>query len=322
MRAATYYENGGPEVFRYEGVPDPEPGLDDVLIRVEAIGIQGGDVMNRREGELTNNPHVVGYQCAGVVLSVGGLVTAFKEGDRVVTTGVDGSHAELRSTGQSFCWLIPEGLSMEEAACVPIEFGTAHDCLFEFGRLKAGETVLINAAASGVGIAALQLAKRAGARVIATASSDERLERLHQFGMDDGINYASGSFSQTLRTLTNGAGADVIVDAVGGPTLQQSLQCLAYRGRCINFGNAGRADTNQLDISTMIGNNQTFVNYFLGAELFFSQRPRDIIADLLDEVANGQLRVEIDRTFPLADASDAHAYIESRQALGRVVLTV
>ena len=141
MRAATYYENGGPEVFRYEGVPDPQPGLDDVLIRVEAIGIQGGDVMNRREGELTNNPHVVGYQCAGVVLSVGGLVTAFKEGDRVVTTGVDGSHAELRSTGQSFCWLIPEGLSMEEAACVPIEFGTAHDCLFEFGRLKAGETV-------------------------------------------------------------------------------------------------------------------------------------------------------------------------------------
>jgi NADPH2:quinone reductase len=320
MKAAVYYETGGPEVFRFEDVPDPDVGPDDVLIAVEAISIEGGDTLNRLGGELARVPHIVGYQAAGPVIAVGDDVTGIAVGDRVVTVGLDGSHAQLRAVGQSFSWVIPEGLSTEEAACVPVPFGTASDCLFEFGRLQAGENVLIHAGASGVGIAAIQMAKRAGARVMATASSDERLARLGAYGMDHGINYASGDFVDSVRRLTDGVGADVIVDGVGGPTLQKSLHCLAYRGRCITFGDAGRAIPSPLDISSMRANNQSLLGYFLGAELFLSPRPHAVIAGILDDVASGDLRVVIDRRFPLAEAGEAHAYIESRQAFGRVLL--
>src|SRR5271165_5477899 len=199
MKAAVYYETGGPDVFRYEDVPDPICGSGDVLIRVEAVSIEGGDTLNRLGGDLTSVPHVVGYQCAGVVVEVGDGVDDLAPGDRVVTVGLDGSHAELRVTGRTFCWPIPDGLSTEEAACVPVPFGTADDCLFEFGRLRAGETALIHAGASGVGIAAIQLAKRAGAQVLATASSPERLARLAEFGLDDGIDYTTVDFVQSVR---------------------------------------------------------------------------------------------------------------------------
>jgi NADPH2:quinone reductase len=320
MKAAVYYETGGPDVFRLEDVPDPDVGRDDVLIRVEAISIEGGDTLNRLGGDLASVPHIVGYQCAGTVLTIGDDVDGIAVGDRVVTVGVDGSHAELRAVGQSFCWVVPDGLSTEEAACVPVPFGTASDCLFEFGRLQPGESVLIHAGASGVGIAAIQMAKQAGARVMATASSDERLARLVDYGLDHGINYASNDFVDAVRQLTDGAGADVIVDSVGGSNLQKSLHCLAYRGRCMTFGDAGRDITSMLDISTMRANNQSLVGYFLGAELFLSPRPHGVIARILDDIAQGQFRVVIDQRFPLGEAGEAHAYIESRQAFGRVLL--
>jgi NADPH2:quinone reductase len=322
MKAAVYYENGGPEVLRYEDVPDPTPGPGEVLVQAHAIGIQGGDVLNRFKGALAQVPHIVGYQSAGDVAALGEGVTRFAVGDRVVSLGLNGSHAELRATHESFCWLIPDGVSYEEAACVPTEFGTASDCLFEFGRLQAGETVLIHAGASGVGIAAIQLAKRAGATVLATASSDERLARLSEFGLDHGINYATNDFVDAARALTDGRGVNVIVDGVGGPTLQKSFLALAYRGRIVSFGNAGRDEATTLDISTMDGNNQSFTDYFLGIEIFLSPRPHEVIAHVLDDIAKGELRVVIDRRFPLSAAADAHDYVESRRALGRVVLTV
>ena len=320
MKAAVYYETGDPGVFRFEDVPDPDVGGHDVLIRVEAVSIEGGDTLNRLRGELGRLPHIVGYQCAGTVLTVGDGVSGITVGDRVVTVGLDGSHAQLRAVDQSFCWVIPEGLSTEEGACVPVPFGTASDCLFEFGRLQAGESVLIHAGASGVGIAAIQMAKQAGARVMATASSDERLARLGEYGLDHGINYASNDFVDAVRQLTDGGGADVIVDSIGGSNLQKSLHCLAYRGRCITFGDAGRDVTSRLDISTMRSNNQSLVGYFLGAELFLSPRPHAVIAGILDDIAAGRLRVVVDRRFPLDEAGEAHAYIESRQAFGRVLL--
>jgi NADPH2:quinone reductase len=320
VKAAVYYETGGPEVLRYEDVPEPVMAGNEILVRVEAISIEGGDTLNRSGGEMTGTPHIVGYQCAGTVVAVGDGVTLFGEGDRVVTVGLDGSHAELRAVAEPFCWRIPDALSTEAAACVPVPFGTADDCLFEFGRLEAGETALIQAGASGVGIAAIQLAKRAGARVLATASRDEKLERLVELGLDEGINYATTDFVSEVRRLTDGRGADVIVDSVGGTTLQGSIRCLAYRGRCVTVGDAGRQGTEQLDISTLRPNNQSLTGYFLGAELFLSGRPHAMIAGHLDDIAAGRLRVVIDRRFPLADAAAAHAYIESRQAFGRVLL--
>ena len=151
-------------------------------------------------------------------------------------------------------------------------------------------------------------------------SSDERLARLGEFGLDHGINYASVDFAEAVRELTGGRGADVIVDSIGGSTLQKSLQCLAYRGRCMTFGDAGRETPSTLDISTMRAQNQSLVGYFLGAELFLSPRPHAMIAALLDDIASGELRVVIDRRFSLEEAGEAHAYIESRQAFGRVLL--
>ncbi len=320
MKAAVYYETGGPEVFRYEEVPDPVPGPGEVLVRVEAVSIEGGDTLNRLGGDIPRAPHIVGYQCAGTVVATGEGVVALSPGDRVVTVGVDGSHAELRAVAEPFCWLIPAGLTTEEAACVPVPFGTADDCLFEFGRFQAGETVLIQAGASGVGIAAIQLAKRAGATVLATASSRDRLDRLVPLGLDHGIDYTAEDFAESVRRLTDGRGADVIVDAVGGPTLQKSLSCLAYRGRCVSFGDAGRDPAAKLDISTLRPNNQTLVGYFLGAELFLAPRAHVMIAGHLDDIGAGRLRVVIDRRYRLEQAGEAHAYIDSRQAFGRVLL--
>ncbi|HWD54286.1 MAG TPA: zinc-binding alcohol dehydrogenase family protein [Acidimicrobiales bacterium] len=320
MKAAVYYETGAPEVFRYEDVPDPTAGPGDILIDVEAISIEGGDTLNRLGGDLTRLPHIVGYQCAGTVVEVGADVRGFAVGDRAVTVGVDGSHAERRTTPEAFAWKVPDGVTTDEAACVPVPFGTADDCLFEFGHLQAGETALIQAGAGGVGIAAIQMAKRAGARVLSTASSDDRLERLKELGLDEGINYVTHDFVAEARRLTDGRGVDVVVDSVGGATLQGSINVLAYRGRCVTVGDAGRSAADRLDISNMRGNNQTLSGYFLGAELLLSPRPHPMIAGHLDAIARGELKVVIDRTFPLSDAAGAHAYIESRQAFGRVLL--
>ncbi len=164
------------------------------------------------------------------------------------------------------------------------------------------------------------MAKRAGAVVIATASSGARLERLHEYGLDEGINYQEEDFVGRVRELTSGRGADVIVDSVGGTNLRKSLQALAYRGRCISFGDAGREESTSLDISPMRGNNQVFTSYFLGAELFLGSRAHAVIQGILEDVENNRLQVVIDRTYALADAEEAHAYIESRQAFGRVLL--
>jgi len=320
VKAAVYYETGGPEVLRYEDVPDPTVAESEILISVEAVSIEGGDTLNRLGGEMSRVPHVVGYQCAGTVIDVGDQVTAFAVGDRAVTVGADGSHAELRAVPEQFAWSIPQGLSTEEAACVPVPFGTADDCLFEFGHLTSGETVLIHAGAGGVGIAAIQIAKRAGARVLATASSDAKLERLKELGLDEGINYVTHDFVAESRRLTDGKGLDLIIDSVGGVTLQGSINALAYRGRCVTVGDAGRTRAQLLDISGLRGNNQTLSGYFMGAELFLSPRPHELVARYLESIANGEYRVIIDKTFPLSDATGAHAYIESRQSFGRVLL--
>jgi len=318
MKAAVYYENGGPEVLRYEDFPDPDLHPRGVIIKVEAIAIEGGDTLNRWRGALMTNPHVVGYQAAGEIVAVGAEVTHLKIGQKVATVNNWGSHAELRSVPARNCWVIPDGYDVKKAAAIPVTFGTADDCLFEAGRLKAGETVLVQAGASGVGVAAIQLAKRAGATVLATASSDERLERLKPLGLDHGINYAREDVVKEVMRLTDKKGADVIVDSVGGPTLQGSINALAYRGRVSMVGAAGR-EPMVVDVGAMMGGNRQLRGVFLGAEIM-TDRVHDNIQRLIDEAARGELEVLIDKVFPLSDAAGAHAYIESRAAVGRVVL--
>jgi NADPH2:quinone reductase len=318
MKAAVYYETGSPDVFRYEDVPDPVCGAGMVLIGVEAISIEGGDTLNRLGGEMATTPHIVGYQCAGTIREVGEGVTDRHVGERAVATMMWGSHAELVAVPSVITWPIPDGGDVVKCACVPVAFGTADDCLFEFGHLTAGEGVLIQAGAGGVGIAAIQLAKRAGATVLATASSEERLKPLYELGMDHGVDYSQSGWVDRVRELTGGKGVDLVVDSVGGKVLQGSVQCLAYRGRCITVGGAGR-DEQPLDVRALGMGNQSITGVFLGAEIL-NPRAHDMIQRHVDDVAAGRLRVVVDRTFPLADAAAAHAYIESRQAVGRVVL--
>ncbi len=320
MKAAVYYETGAPEVFRYEEVPDPVVRPGGIVFDVRAISIEGGDVLNRAGGAMMTHPHIVGYQAAGIVQEVGDGVVSFTPGQRVVATMAFGSHASLVSVPARAAYAVPENMDLAQAACVPIAFGTAHDCLFEFGRLKAGEIVLVQAAAGGVGLAAVQLAKRAGARVLGTASSDEKLERLRAFGLDFGINYRTSNAAAAVMAATDGQGVNLVVDSVGGHTLEQSIACLAYRGRLSWVGNAGR-ETYAPVVSGLMQKNARLNGIYLGGEL--NERPtrtRAMIEALLADCATGALKVVVDRAFPLSEAAAAHAYIESRGAFGRVVL--
>ena len=321
MKAAVYYETGEPEVLRYEEVPEPQLRKGGVLIDVAAIAIQGGDTLNRTGGLMASTPHIVGYQASGIVREVGDGVTAFVPGQPVVATMGFGSHAEVISVPAGSVWAVPEGLSLEEAAGVPIEFGTADDCLFEFGRLQKGETVLIQAGASGVGLAAIQLAKAAGATVLATASSDDRLERLREYGLDHGINYTTVDVAQEVMKYTNGTGVNLVVDSVGGSTLEGSIASLAYRGRISWVGRAGREERPP-EVWTIMQKNASITGVFLGAEMAMNpSRTHPLIDNLLARVARKELTVVIDATFPLAQAAEAHRYIESRKAFGRVIMT-
>lgn len=318
MKAAVYYENGPPSVLKYEDVDDPVLLPQGIIIRVEAVSIEGGDTLNRGGGALVTRPHIVGYQAAGTIIDVGDEVTHLKRGQRVVTVNAFGSHAELRSVFARTAWPVPDGLDIRQAAAIPVPFGTADECLFEYGRLKAGETVLVQAGASAVGLAAIQLAKRAGATVIATASSPEKLAKIAPLGVDHGIDYAKSDVVAEVMRITGNKGVDVVVDPVGGPTLQASVNALAYRGRVSTVGQAGR-DPQKIDISSLMPGNRSITGVFLGAEIM-SDRVHDMIQRHIDDVAAGRLTVVIDSTYPLSEAAAAHAHIESRKAVGRVLL--
>src|SRR3954467_14858640 len=303
VKAAVIYENGAPGVLRYEDVPDPDCPDGCVVIDVEAISVEGGDLLARAGSPPPSVPHVVGYLAAGTVAEVGGGVADRAVGDRVVTLNMAGSHASKRAVPAISTWPIPDGLDAARAASVPVAVGTAQECLFHAGHLESGQTVLIHAGAGGVGMAAIQLAKQAGATVLATASSDDKLERLKEFGLDHGINYATENFAERTRELTDGRGADVIVDSVGGQTLSGGVGALTYRGTLVSVGVAGRAGS-EIEARELWTQNNTLRGVFLGG-VMLNEYPRAhaMIAELLERVARGELHVEIDRTFPLAEAA-------------------
>jgi NADPH2:quinone reductase len=321
MKAAVIYENGGPEVLRYEEAPDPECPDGCVVVDAEAISIEGGDLLARAAGELSAVPHIVGYLSAGVVSEVAADVQGRAVGERVVALNAAGSHAARRAVPAAMTWPIPAGLDAVRAACVPVAFGTAHECLFTAGGLAEGQTVLIHAGAGGVGMAAIQLAKRAGATVIATASREEKLQRLQALGLDHPINYATDSFVERTSELTDSRGVEVVLDSIGGQSLIDSIGVLAYRGRLVSVGVAARAGS-AIEARSLWTRNSSLHGVFLGGALLSEYaRVHPLIGDMLERVASGELQVEIDRSFPLANAAAAHAYAESREAFGRVVIT-
>jgi NADPH2:quinone reductase len=321
MKAAVIYATGEPEVLSYEDLPEPKCPDGCVIVDTEAISIEGGDLLARAEGELPQTPHVVGYLSAGTVSEVGAGVTDRAVGDRVVALNAAGSHAARRVVPAAMTWPIPDGLDAARAACVPVAFGTAYECLFTAGGLTEGQSVLIHAGAGGVGMAAIQLAKHAGATVFATASSDDKLRRLTALGLDHGINYATDSFVERVKQLTDSNGVDVVIDSIGGQNLVDSVEVLAYRGTLVSVGVAARAGS-AIEARSLWTRNNTLRGVFLGGAILPEYaRIHPMIGEMIQRVASGELHVEIDRSFPLADAAAAHEYVESRKAFGRVTIT-
>ena len=320
MKAAVIFENGPPDVLRYEDVPDPVCPDGCVMLDVEAISIEGGDLLARSVSPPEATPHIVGYLCAGTVVEAGAGVESPAIGEKVVALNANGSHAEKRVVPAIMTWPIPAGLDPAVAACIPVAVGTAQECLFTAAGLEEGQTVLIHAGGGGVGMAAIQLASQAGAAVISTASSDEKLERLKPLGLDHGINYADESFVERVRELTAGRGVDVVLDSIGGKNLVDSVEALAYRGTLVSVGVAGRSGSD-VEAKSLWGKNNTLRGVYLGGALL-AEYPRvhQMISDLIDRVARGDLHIEIDSTFALAEAAAAHAYLEGRNAFGRVVM--
>lgn len=318
MKAAVIHENGPPSVLRYEDVPDPVPGPGEILIAVEAISLEGGDLISRRMAPPQQRPHVLGYQAAGKIVALGAAAMRFRVGDRVATFHGAGSHASMRAVPEGLAFKISEGLDSETASTVPVTFGTAHDSLFDIGRLQAGETVLIQGGAGGFGMAAIQLAKQAGATVIATSSRDASLEKLRAFGMDHGINYTSEKVDERTRAVTGGRGADLVLDCAGGPGFDALMRATAYRGRMVTVG-AASGSFPTVSLMAILLHGVSVAGAMFGRDMA-TEHCRAFIDRRMEEVAAGKLRMPIHKVFPLSEAAAAHTEAETAHPFGRIIL--
>lgn len=319
MKAVFYSENGGPEVMTYGEHPDPEIGEHDVLVRNVAISIEGGDLLNRLLSPPERTPFVPGYQAGGVVEAVGAGVTRFSPGQRVVAFNWSGSHAEYMTAPEDFCFPVPDGLDMMIAASAPIAFGTAHDALVEYGQLRADETVLVQGAAGGVGLAAVQIAREIGATVIGTASSAERLQRIEQFGLDHGLDYRQDNIAERCLAITGGKGVDLALDLAGGKGKEMLVKALRPHGRYGAVG-ASTGDIPSFSFFELIGERLNVYGVSLGREMH-TDRVRKVIATIFAKLADRTYRMPIDRVFSLSNAVEAHRYVAEGHPLGRVMMT-
>jgi NADPH:quinone reductase-like Zn-dependent oxidoreductase len=284
---------------------------------VVAISIEGGDLINRATAAPQPAGHVPGYAASGEIIEVGAKVHDRFIGQKVTSFDMGGSHAELRAVKATQTWIVPDGLQMAAAAALPISFGTAHHSLFARGNLVDGETLLVQGGAGSVGGAAIQLAHRAGSKVLATVSGAARAARLRAYGLDAAIDHRSEDVTAAVMRLTDGRGVDLVVDPVGS-TLAGSLAALRPEGRLVFVGNAGRASLD-LDLWPALQANQTLLGVFMGSQLEKPEVHRTV-DDMLRLAATDELEVPIDRRFSLCEVAAAHAYAEENSILGRVVL--
>jgi NADPH:quinone reductase len=322
MKAIRIEEYGGPEVLQYVDVEKPEADAGKVLIKVHAAGINYAETMQRQNKYLTPTklPSVLGSEAAGVVEEVGAGVTNLKVGDRVLTLG-EGAYAQYVVAPARGVFPLPANVSFEQAVTIPVQGLTAYEILKFSGQLKPGESVLVHAAAGGVGVYAVQLAKLLGAgMVIATASTAEKLELAKSLGADQVINYAENKDWHTqVRELTGGKGADVILEMVGGEVFNQNLKCLATFGRMVVFGAASN-EIPTLNPMQLMYRNHSVVGYWLVNTLKNPQLFVAHMSELLGWIATGKVKLHVEHTFPLSQTAKAHEAIESRQTTGKVVL--
>ena len=299
----------------------PEPGEGEVRIEVRAAGVNFADIMQRR-GHYQGGPeptYVPGMEVAGVVDAVGEGVGR-SVGDEVVGMVGRGGYAEYVLGDANGLFDVPEGMSFEEAAGFPVQFLTAHNCLHGWGGLEEGERVLIHAAAGGVGTAAVQIAREAGAETFGTASTREKLDLASDLGLDHPINYTETDFADEVNDLTDGEGVDLVLDGVGGDTTERSLDCLAHFGRMVSYG-AASGEPGRPDTASLLFSNQRVVGYHLGQAMY--RAPGEVMSampPLTEMLSSGTLEVQVGETFALEDAADAHQYIENRESSGKVLL--
>ncbi|MDB4943864.1 MAG: putative Zn-dependent oxidoreductase [Labilithrix sp.] len=322
MRAVRCQELTGPRSLRVDEVPSPTPGPSEVLIRVHAAGLNFPDVLMTygKYQFRSDPPFVPGGEAAGEVLAVGSAVTRVKPGDRVACTMMNGAMAEEIAVPELAVVKLPDGVSFEVGAATLLTYATTYHALVDRADLKAGETLLVLGAAGGVGTAALEIGKLLGARVIAAASTDEKIAFCKEHGADEGINYAKEDLKERAKALTGGSGANVVYDPVGGPYADAALRSIAWEGRYLVVGFAA-GDIPKIPLNLVLLKGCQIVGVFWGA--FVAREPAKNLASsekLLAWVAEGKLRPHVDAVVKFADAAQAFERMERREVKGKLVL--
>jgi putative PIG3 family NAD(P)H quinone oxidoreductase len=316
---------GGPDVLVPEERPMPELGTGEVLIRVAAAGVNRPDVMQRK-GQYpppAGATDIPGLEVAGEVAALGPEATRWKAGDKVMALVVGGGYAEYCPAHESHCLPVPGKLSLVEAAAVPETFFTVWYNMFERGKLKGGETFLVHGGSSGIGTAAIQLAKAAGCRVITTAGSAEKCEACKALGADVAINYKTEDFVAVTKSATGGKGADVILDMVGGDYIERNYEAAAVEGRVVQIAFQGSPKT-VVDFRRLMLKRLTHTGSTLRARSVPDKGTiaRGVERDVLPLLADGRVKPVIDSTFPLREAAAAQARMEESVHIGKIVLTL
>ncbi len=326
MRAAVITEPGGPDVLKVMEADDPVPGPEDVLVDVKASALNRADLL-QREGSYPAPPgspaDIPGLEFAGVVLEAGDRVIGMAKGDRVFGLLGGGGYASRTVTHHRMAVPIPDSWDFVQAAATPEVYFTAYDALFNRGNLQMGEKVLVHAAGSGVGTAAVQLAHHAGAFVFGTAGSAEKLAGAAKLGMDVGINYHDEDFAAVVKEHTGGTGVDVLIDFIGAPYWDQNIASMAVLGRLVEVGLMGGSRV-EVDLGRLMGKRLQVTGTGLrGRSLeeklaLTAQFKRHVLPHL----ASGSMKPIVDRTFPLEEVAEAHRYMETNANFGKIVLTI
>ncbi len=320
MQAIRVHTTGGPEVLSYETLPVPEPGPDQVRIKVAATGLNFIETYHRSGLYQLPLPFIPGSEFAGTIDAAGAGVTGWAPGERVATAAGIGGYAEYALAPAAKLVRVPDTIDLKLAAAVMLQGCTAHYLTHSTYPLRAGETCVVTAAAGGVGLLLVQMAKRLGARVLGLVSNEAKAALAREAGADAVILYSQERFDQRVRELTDGRGADVVYDSVGRSTWEQTLDSLRPRGYAVFFGNASGPvpAIEPLLLSTkgsLFMTRPTLVNYIATPEELAWRA-----GDLFNWMASGELKVRVEREYPLREATAAHQALEGRQTTGKVLI--
>ena len=320
MKAVRIHQFGGPEVLQYEDVLIPELGPGQVLVKLAAAGLNYSDVHQRTGHHPNKLPYAMGREGSGTVAAVGPEVTNFKAGETVAYTGVPGAYAEYALVPAERLVRMPAGLDVKVGAAAMLQGMTAHYLAYTTYPLKAGDSCLIHAAAGGVGLLLVQMAKQCGVRVIGTVSTEEKSALAREAGADEVIIYTKQDFETEVKRLTNGQGVNVVYDSVGKTTFEKSLGCLKPLGHLVLYGSASGpvAPFNPAILSAKGSLSLTCPSlpHYIADRVSLEKRADDV----LGWIASGQLKMRIEFTFPLANVAEAHRSLEARKTTGKVLL--